>query len=232
MDRKYNTVKKYILDIIFSMKPGEKLPSERDLIEKLGFSRATIQRALLDLEKEGYLYKVNRRGTFIADRKLHKSMNRLTGFRNEVLETGAIPTTQLLDFSILSADGMLAEKLGIKPGEKVYRTVRLRKKNGVPIIIDFSYFTAFAFEGATAETLCESIYDFIEKEKNLIISCANQVITAEMPPPKVAKVLEMGAGKPVIRMDQTVYLADGRAFEYTISYKNPQRYVLTVTATR
>ena len=32
--------------------------------------------------------------------------------------------------------------------------------------------------------------------------------------------------------DQTVFLADGRAFEYTISYKNPQRYVLTVTAYR
>jgi len=232
MDRKYNQVKQYILEIILKMKVGEKLPSERDLIEELGFSRATVQRAILDLEKEGYLYKVNRKGTFIADRKLHKSMNKLTGFQREVLETGDVPTTQLLDFSVLSADRSISDKLGVEIGEKVYRTVRLRRKNGVPIIIDFSYFTGFAFEGATAETLCQSIYDFIEKEKNLIISCANQVITAEMPPPKVARVLEMGAGKPVIRMDQTVYLADGRAFEYTISYKNPQRYVLTVTAQR
>ncbi len=232
MDRKYNQVEKYLLDMILAMKTGEKLPSERDLIEQLGFSRATVQRALINLEQEGYIYKVNRKGTFIADRKLKKSMNRLTGFRNEVLESGDIPATQLLDFSVLSADSTLCKKLGVEQGERVYRTVRLRKKNGAPVIIDFSFFAAFAFEGATAEVLCESIYDFIEREKGLAISCANQVITAEMPTSKVAKLLEMGAGKPVVRMDQTVYLADGRAFEYTISYKNPQRYVLTVTAQR
>jgi GntR family transcriptional regulator len=52
MDRKYNQVKQYILEIILKMKVGEKLPSERDLIEELGFSRATVQRAILDLEKE------------------------------------------------------------------------------------------------------------------------------------------------------------------------------------
>ena len=232
MDKKYTRVKQYILDIILSMQPGKKLPSERDLIDRLGFSRATVQRAILDLEKEGYLYKINRKGTFIADRKLHKSMNKLIGFQREVSQSGDVPTTQLLDFSVLAADRSISDKLGVQIGDKIYRTVRLRRKNGVPIIIDFSYFTDFAFEGATAETLCQSIYEYIEDEKNLIISCANQVITAEMPPAKVGRVLEMAPGKPVIRMDQTVYLADGRAFEYTISYKNPQRYVLTVTAQR
>lgn len=232
MDKKYNQVKQYILDIILSMDPGQKLPSERDLIDKLGFSRATVQRAIMDLEQEGYLYKINRKGTFIADRKLHKSMNKLIGFQTEVSQSGDVPTTQLLDFSVLAADKSIAEKLGVELGAKIYRTVRLRRKNGVPIMIDFSYFTDFALEGATAETLCQSVYKFMDREKNLVVSCANQIITAEMPPQKVGRVLEIAPGSPVIRMDQTVFLADGRAFEYTISYKNPQRYVLTVTAYR
>ena len=56
MDRKYNQVEKYLLDMILAMKTGEKLPSERDLIEQLGFSRATVQRALVNLEQKGHLH--------------------------------------------------------------------------------------------------------------------------------------------------------------------------------
>lgn len=232
MDKKYSQVKDFMLSMLRGMEPGSKLPSERELIERLGFSRATVQRAILDLEQEGFVFRVSRRGTFVADPRLHKSMNKLIGFASEVRNSGGIPGTRLLAFELTEADDFLCEKLNLKKGDGVYYAERLRLKNGVPTVIDYSYFAAFALSGATAETMCGSIYNFIESHNGLSIYSANQVITAELPDEKVAQVLELPKNAPIIRMEQIVYLADGRPFEYTTSFKNPQRYVFTVTAYR
>lgn len=232
MDSKYTQVKNYLLSIVQKMEPGAKLPSERELIGRLGFSRATVQRAILDLEQEGVVFRMSRRGTFVADPRLHKSMNRLIGFASEVRAMGGVPGTRLLAFELIEARGTLCEKLGLKEGEGVYYAERLRLKDGVPTVVDHSYFAAFALSGVTAEAMCGSIYSFIESHSGLSIYSADQVITAELPGEEVARVLELPAGEPIIKMEQVVCLADGRPFEYTISYKNPLRYVFTVKAYR
>ena len=60
MDKKFDSVKSCILEKIKKMEPNEKLPSERVLIEEFGFSRPTIQKALSDLETDGFIYRIPR----------------------------------------------------------------------------------------------------------------------------------------------------------------------------
>lgn len=49
------------------LKPGDKLPPERELAETLGISRGSVNQGILDLERMGFLRVVPRKGTFIAD---------------------------------------------------------------------------------------------------------------------------------------------------------------------
>lgn len=55
-------------DMILSgtLKPGDKLPPERELSGKYGISRGCISQAVLDLERAGFLEIVPRQGTFVA----------------------------------------------------------------------------------------------------------------------------------------------------------------------
>ncbi len=46
--------------------PGDRLPPERELAQKLGMSRSLVRRTLLRLEKEGKIVRYVGRGTFIA----------------------------------------------------------------------------------------------------------------------------------------------------------------------
>lgn len=48
--------------------PGEKLPSQNALTERYGFARATIQRALRDLEDEGLVVSRKGSGVFVRNR--------------------------------------------------------------------------------------------------------------------------------------------------------------------
>ena len=146
----------YILDE--ALEPGAKLPSERELIGRLGFSRATVQRAILDLEQEGLVFRMSRRGTFVADPRLHKSMNRLIGFASEVRAMGGVPGTRLLAFELIEARGTLCEKLGLKEGEGVYYAERLRLKDGVPTVVDGATL-AHEISSQLGQPACEALDD-------------------------------------------------------------------------
>lgn len=65
----YLQVKKQIMDLIKggTLKVGNKMPTERELSEKLRVSRNTISSAYNDLEQEGVLKSYQGRGTFVAE---------------------------------------------------------------------------------------------------------------------------------------------------------------------
>lgn len=49
------------------MKPGEKLPSQRDLIDRFGFASQTIQNGLAALRAEGLIVSAGNLGNFVSD---------------------------------------------------------------------------------------------------------------------------------------------------------------------
>ncbi len=231
MEKKYEDVKRRLLDIIKKMKPGEKLPSERELIDEIGYSRPTIQKALTDLEQLGIIYRLPRQGAFVADKKLKKTLNKLLSFAEDLALNGDVPMTNLLTYQIIPADATVAEKLHLNVGDSVAHIIRLRFKNGTPIIYDDSYFALFSIENITCNDLVTSIYSYVEKH-GLSVYMAEEVFSAVIVPLNVAAYLEIDNDKPVIRIDKVAYLSDERPFEYTISYKNPDKYYLEIKSYR
>lgn len=49
------------------LKPGDKLPSREELVERYGVTRATVNRAVGELLREGLLKAAQRGGTFVSD---------------------------------------------------------------------------------------------------------------------------------------------------------------------
>jgi len=49
------------------LRPGDRLPPERELAEQMGISRGSVNQGILDLERMGFLRVVPRKGTFVAD---------------------------------------------------------------------------------------------------------------------------------------------------------------------
>lgn len=50
-----------------SMKPGDRLPSVREMSASLAVNPNTVQRAYRELEQEGYTYSIPGKGSFVAD---------------------------------------------------------------------------------------------------------------------------------------------------------------------
>lgn len=50
-----------------ALKPGDKLPPERNLAKEVGMSRGSINQGVLDLERMGFVTIVPRKGTYVTD---------------------------------------------------------------------------------------------------------------------------------------------------------------------
>jgi transcriptional regulator, gntR family len=55
------------LMLIGALEPGDKLPSVRSLAVELSINPNTIQKAYIELERQGYIYSVKGVGSFVAD---------------------------------------------------------------------------------------------------------------------------------------------------------------------
>ena len=94
----YIQVKKQIMNLIrsSSLKVGFKMPTERELSQKLSVSRNTISMAYNELEQEGVIKSYQGRGTFVVEEaetwKVHNIKEKIIRFVDlgfeEALETG------------------------------------------------------------------------------------------------------------------------------------------------
>jgi GntR family uxuAB operon transcriptional repressor len=89
----------YIADTGF--KPGDRLPSERDLADRMGIARTSLRRMLGEMEANGELSRHVGRGTFIADPLTVKPLKARTNsdmastYPAEILEVRLIVEPQI-----------------------------------------------------------------------------------------------------------------------------------------
>jgi GntR family transcriptional regulator of arabinose operon len=67
---KYARLKAELLSWLESgrLKPGDRMPSENEVASRFGFSRQTVRQTFGELEKEGWLQRIQGKGTFVSTR--------------------------------------------------------------------------------------------------------------------------------------------------------------------
>ncbi|MCT1578388.1 FadR family transcriptional regulator [Oceanobacillus kimchii] len=115
---KKNTLSSLVMDEIIKLlidgkiKPGDKLPSEYELMEMLYVSRAVLREALSALETLGILKRKSREGTYISDKIGTRPFRLMLALSSDDIET-IIETrmTQELGFVTLAAEKITEEEL-------------------------------------------------------------------------------------------------------------------------
>ena len=171
---------------------NDQLPSENQLLKQFKVSRITVRRALQTLEAEGFIFRRQGLGAFVADHRVQQGLVRLTDFVEDMAQAGLNPTSKVIDFAQENASAEVSAALGISEGKKVCRLDRLRLGNGNPIAFDCTWLPVFYGQLLEDYDLKEdTIYRILEKEYEIPIMRGKYRLAAVNASKQVAEILEV-----------------------------------------
>ncbi len=215
------------------LKEGALIESENKLAETNGVTRLTARRATDHLVKQGYLYRVRGKGTFVAKReKISYTPQKLHGFTEEILSLSMTPKNLVMEFKIMEATQEVAEKLKVAVGEMVYYVVRVRCADEEPLILEKSYLPMGLLPELNISILKGSKYAYVEEYTGREISESIQEIGASLAGKEEKKYLKLQEDEPLLRIDNQAFLEDGTVFEYSTAYFKSSKYKFVQRAQR
>ena len=87
---------------------AQRIPSENELVRRIGASRMTVNRALRELADAGYLVRVQGVGTFVADRRAQGHPLAIRNIADEIVARGHLHSARVLTLESCAASSRLA----------------------------------------------------------------------------------------------------------------------------
>ena len=203
-------------------KPGESIPTERSLAELHSVSIGTVKKALLNLVHEGYLYRIQGKGTYVAGTTLRKESLRYYRLLKRFGDNEAELEVKVLNFEIVNGFKPANTYLGITQNQKLYELKRVFSKDGKPVVYNVSYLPIKMFKGLTdlPESLFEKVtlYRVLEKNYGFPTIYNHELFDAITVEKEVAGVLGIRKGAPVLYMEMLSFTYKDKPYEYRQSY--------------
>ncbi|MCF7352801.1 GntR family transcriptional regulator [Vibrio sp. CK2-1] len=213
-------------------KVGEALPTEAQLREEFSVSRVTVRQALKLLIESGELESIQGSGTYVKESKVNYDIDQQSSFAEKWAHLEGLTHSHVLAFEIQPASLSIADLLEVSENEMVFYIKRVRFLNDEPITVEETWMPTEMFPDLTYQVMQGSKYDYIEKQKGLMIDRSEQELIPILPPKNIAKLLNIDAALPIIEKRTRGHLHDDTVFEYSRNYFTTNNYKFKLTAKR
>lgn len=201
--------------------PDDAIPTEEELINLFQISRTTVRQAISELVRDGRLYRIKSKGTFVARNKINQDfIVRLEPFNDQIIKQNKVPKTELLQLRVITPPRQVADALKLAPGETAILLHRKRFADNNPIVVvqTFLPYNKCAFI-LSHNFSAESLYKVLEQHSpHYKIHYVDRVIEAIKASSQNARYLEIKPGDPVLFFTSTGYTKDDIPLEYSLAY--------------
>ncbi len=205
-------------------RPGDRLPTERELAAEYGCSLSTVRRALSELARERRVERMRGRGTFVMRPPIELDFEGTSSFTEEMHLRGHDPGTKLLEAGRRKAAEHVAEALGLEPSAGTYYIERLRLADGEPLLLEQVHLPEHRFPGLLAADLeRESLYDVLTMRYGTRVAKAREWLEPVALPAREAGLLRQPAGGSALSIEGIAFDEEGRPVEYARSYVRGDR---------
>jgi len=185
-------------------KPGDRLPTETELMQAHNLGRITVRHALNLLRNKRLIERFPHRGSIVTDPNLIVGVRSLDSI-NEVVQLGLETQTKITNWCTLPPPPSVAVFFG-KGQDTVYQLRGTRQKFGVPVYVVTSYIREDIGAGIQLEMLAEHtpleiIRDFLK----IPLAHGDEEVWAQGADQEVANQLQIPDGSIVIAEQRRLY---------------------------
>ncbi|MBD9676352.1 GntR family transcriptional regulator [Pseudomonas sp. PDM18] len=199
--------------------PLSRMPSEAELGKAFEVSRITVRQALGDLQKEGLIFKIHGKGTFVAKPKAFQNVSTLQGLGESMTQRGYEVINRLRSFKTVPANAQVAARLQVAEGENVVQIKRARLVNRELVSLEITWLPeAVGKRLEKADLVSRDIFLILENDCALPLGHADLAIDAILADAELARALEVEEGSPVMRIERLTHTADGAPLDYEHLY--------------
>jgi GntR family transcriptional regulator len=147
--------------------PNDRFPSERELAQEFGVSRATANKVIASLLAENLIEHRKGIGTFVTEPQgLHASLRAAQDFNQLAQSHGYKGQTVVLEFAKTKgtqAPREVQQALGLEESEAIFYVERQRLANGEVISVEQHWIRAALVPGLKKSDLTSSFYELLER---------------------------------------------------------------------
>jgi DNA-binding GntR family transcriptional regulator len=186
-----------------TLRPGMRLPPERELCQQLGISRVTLRKALTHLVDEGVLSPSHGRGWYVAGPSSASATttqrdwpNSLESFSETAARMGLPARSLVLRAEVTPATIDEGELLQVAPGTPLFVLERVRMLGEVRIAVDRDKLPAALIpDAATLDFTTASLYEALDRNDVHPVR-AESTVEAVSATDELAAHLDLDPGKP------------------------------------
>lgn len=204
-----------------SLQHHARIPSEKELMSIFGVSRITVRQALGDLERDGMIFRIPGKGSYVAKpkEKATQELARLQGFAEAMEQQGYSARNRVVGLASLPADEEIAERLRIPVGTTVTEIRRVRYLDETPISFDITYVGHELGQRLAREDLAgRDIFLILEKDYGIPLCHADQCIQALAADDVLTDYLDVEPGSPILHIERLAFSQNGEPVEFDYIY--------------
>ncbi|KXB58368.1 GntR family transcriptional regulator [Gemelliphila asaccharolytica] len=232
--KKYEKITKDIIAKIENgkFKEGEQIYTEKEIKEVYKVSSTTAVRVLNDLAVNGYIYRVQGRGSFVKKILVNKKIY-FTEDNNfdDYINIKNVEKSTVLSVEIISDEKICEKFLNIK-SRKLLKVSRVKHIDDIDWAYQINYIPVKYLPNININKLEDfsELATMIRKKYNIDIHKAKfkKTIKVTLNTPEEIKKLIAKNNEPCFEFDRMTYLEDGRVFEYVKIYINYKYYKIKI----
>lgn len=201
-----------------ALKPGDHVPSARQITRDWSVSIATATKVLAALRSEGLARGVSGVGTVVTAPPGPNTRDRLSSMRR----TGRIYAdgsyAKILAAELVEAPAHVADALGVEAGSPVIRRERVTFQADSPISASVSWFDGRLADSCpqllVAERIPAGTPGYIQQQTGRVVTAGRDHLTAVDSNPDDAAKLGVPAGTAILHGENWFFDADDDVIEY------------------
>ena len=193
------------------LRPGEALPSQKDMADHFGVTLMTLRQALRVLADQDHLRIEHGRGTFVADPVYRLPLDGLSSLTEQIVRTGRTLRSEILAAEDVPAPKGVPARMGLR-SPTVFQITRLRYVDDQPLMYSMSLLHPADGHRLDLERMGEaSLYEALSKQLGIVVVRAVESFRAAALGDVEAAALSRAPGQPALVSSRLTYDAAGRA---------------------